>query len=254
MPQPTDLAPVLLIGGAGPPAPREFAALIQALADGRTLVPVDLIAFQGVPFPAGYSLAIEADALLAAVRATGAERAHFVGYSGGAAAALAFADRYPAHVASLALEETAWVGNDDAPEIEREFWAALAEAMSRPPAEALVAFRGLLVTPDILPPPDVPADAPWVADMVKGISTLSQAFVEGSVDWPALRAAGVLVYCAVGALSHPVFELRSRRVQERMPGTVVEVYEGLHHIMPPHRNEPERFASRLRELWARAEA
>jgi pimeloyl-ACP methyl ester carboxylesterase len=252
-----DLAPALLIGGAGPPATREFAKLIEPFGeqreDQRLVVPVDLLAFHGGPLPADFSLANEIDALLAAIDGAGARRAHLVGYSGGGAVALAFAGRHADRVASLALEETAWVGNDDVPDVERETWARLAEAMKLPAYEALLVFQQLMVAPGAPPLPELPPDAPWLDGMVAGIAALSGSFRSAAIDLAALGATGIPIYCAVGSLSHPVFELRSRRLQAAIPAATVEIYEGLHHLAPPHRYDVDRFAARLRELWASAD-
>jgi pimeloyl-ACP methyl ester carboxylesterase len=257
-----DLAPAFLIGGAGPLATREFAKLIEALGDQqqyrrqdeRLVVPVDLIAFHGGALPADFSLANEVDTLLAAVDGAGARRAHLFGYSGGGAVALAFGARHADRVASLALEETAWVGNDNVPDLEREAWASLADALKLPAYEALLAFQQLMVAPGAPALPELPPDAPWLKPMVAGIVALSGSFRAATMDLAALRATGIPIYCAVGSLSHPVFELRSRRLQAAIPAATVEVYEGLHHLAPPHRYDAERLAARLGELWAGADA
>ena len=139
------------------------------------------------------------------------------------------------------------------PDVERETWARLAEAMKLPAYEALLVFQQLMVAPGAPPLPELPPDAPWLDGMVAGIAALSGSFRAAAIDRAALGATGIPIYCAVGSLSHPVFELRSRRLQAAIPAARVEIYEGLHHLAPPHRYDVDRFAARLRELWASAD-
>lgn len=46
----------------------------------------------------------------------------------------------------------------------------------------------------------------------------------------------------------------AERLAGLFPDLRLEVYQGRHHLDPPHRAEPGRFARALRDLWERAEA
>ncbi|MDA0799043.1 MAG: hypothetical protein O2826_06295 [Chloroflexi bacterium] len=246
--------PVFLIGGAGPVAPREFAALIAALGPVRQVVPLDMLVFHGGPPEPGFSLDTETNALLRSMDEIGADGAHIVGYSGGAAVALAFACDHPGRVASLTLEEPAWIGSDGATVLEERFWGDLTAAMELQPYEALLGFRDLMVQPQVSASlPAVAADAPWIRSLVEGVRVSIGAFAGAEVDWATLQRSPFPIYAVVGSLSNPVFELRSRRLAERLPRATVEVFEGLHHVVPPHRAAAEELAARLQAMWAQAE-
>ena len=245
---------VVLVGGAGPPAPLEFASLIAALDPTRPVVPVDMVAFHGWQPVPDFSMATETTALLRSMDEAGTARGHMVGYSGGAAVVLAVACAYPECVASLTLEEVAWIGSDGATALETSFWSDLAVAMALPSYEALLRFRDLMVRPEArgsLPP--VTKDAPWIDSMVDGVRASMGAFAGAEVDWATLQGADFPIYAAVGSLSNPVFELRSRRLAERVPRATVEVFQGMHHVAPPHRRAPEEWAGTLEAMWTRAE-
>ena len=246
--------PVILIGGAGPPAEVEFALLIDEMGDERDLLPITPIAFQGGVIPAGFSLVDEIQAVANVMDRAAGRRVHLVGYSGGAAIALAVADAAPHRVASVTLEETPWVGNDGVTEIERSEADRLVLALQRPPAEAVSIFRELMVQEDVLPElKPLPPDAPWLRTIINGVLATIAGFRAHNVDWAKLRDSGVRFYGTVGGRSNPVFEARTRRAATRVPGMRVDVFAGLHHINPPHRGAPRLFADALRALWADAE-
>lgn len=246
--------PVMLIGGAGPPANIDFSPLLQELQAERPLVPITPVAFQGGPF-SGITLTEEVNHALRHLDEGGYAVAHVVGYSGGAAVGLALADMHAGRVASLMLEEPAWVGNQGIPQAEREEIERLASALSHPPFEAVSLFRELMIEPDVLDElKPLPPDAAWLPDVVRGVLAFIAAFRGHDLDWGHLRNTRIPMRFAVGSRSNPVFEARSRRAAARVPGTSVDVYQGLHHLNPPHRGAAERFAESLRRLWQRAES
>jgi pimeloyl-ACP methyl ester carboxylesterase len=246
--------PVFLIGGAGPPAPLEFASLIAALDSTRPVVPVDMVAFHGGQPAPDFSMATETTALLRSMDEVGADRGHLVGYSGGAAVVLAVACAHPERVASLTLEEVAWIGSDGATAVETSFWSDLVAAVALPSYEALLGFRDLMVRPEARGSlPSVAKGAPWIDSMVDGVRASMGAFAGAEVDWATLQGAVFPIYSAVGSLSNPVFELRSRRLAERVPRATVEVFQGIHHVAPPHRRAAEEWAGTLEAMWTRAE-
>lgn len=247
-------APLVLVSGAGLPAAQEFAPLLDVLGDRVRPVVVDLVAFQGKALPSGYSLDTEVQAVRAAADAAAFGVFHLVGYSGGAGVALAFAARFPDRVRSLGLVEPAWVGNDGWDQDEAAFWAALDDLMQTPRAQRLDAFRRLMLHPESgLSLPPVRPDAPWIDAVLTGVEALGRAFRTAQLDYHVLGQFAGRTYCAVGSLSHPVYENRARRLVRWLTGTApsngIEIYEGLHHLYPPHRAEPQRFAAALRVLW-----
>ena len=248
------LLPIFLIGGAGPIASREFATLIAAMPRSRPTVPLDMVVFHGGEPPVDFSMTTETDAVLKAMDEVGAERGHFLGYSGGAAVALAFACAYPERVATLTLEEPAWVGSEGATDADERFWYDLGAAMDLEHAAALRAFRDLMVKPEVRPTlGDIPSDAPWIGDMVRGVRASIEAFTGAEVDWATLNDATFAIYTVVGSLSNPMFEIRSRRIAQRVPRTQVEVFEGAHHVIPPHRSHADQWAPKLEAMWERAD-
>src|SRR6266513_394735 len=88
-------------------------------------------------------------ALLRAADERGWERFHLVGYSGGGAAALAFATRHPERLASLALLEPAWAGRWDLSPAEQALWLEYERLEALPQDEFMRAFVGLGVKPGV---------------------------------------------------------------------------------------------------------
>lgn len=74
------------------------------------------------------------------------------------------------------------------------------------------------------------------------------------LDLDALSRYEGAMYIALGTLSHPAFERETRRLAEFSPQTEIEVYEGLHHLNPPHLADPTRLAKSLLRAWSRSAA
>src|SRR4051794_13291901 len=148
--------PVILLPGAVMPAAPAYAALIEALGTDVDAVAKDLELYSGDGPPPRYSLDHEVDGVIRAAEQAQFERFHLVGYSGGGAAALAFAARHPDPLLSLALFEPAWAGNDGRTPEEIELWGKLGEAMQRPPAERMSEFVRLQLAPGVEPPAPPP--------------------------------------------------------------------------------------------------
>ncbi len=80
------------------------------------------------------------------------------------------------------------------------------------------------------------------------------AFRTEDLDLEALRSFDAPVYFALGGLSNPdYYERMAERMAMIFPDFPGEVYKDRHHFDPPHRVEPERLATALETLWARAE-
>ncbi len=81
------------------------------------------------------------------------------------------------------------------------------------------------------------------------LKAMHWAFKAYDLDTASLRSYRNPVSFALGSLSNPAWERMAERLSGTLPNVEVEVYEGRHHLDPPHRAEPERFARALRKLW-----
>ena len=95
----------ILLPGAVLPAQEAYGALIEALGPDVQAVAKDLEIYADSEPPPGWSLDTEIDGVLRDADALGWETFHLAGYSGGGAAALAFAAKHPERLLSLALLE-----------------------------------------------------------------------------------------------------------------------------------------------------
>src|SRR5207247_1124416 len=158
--------------------------------------------------PADYTLATEVDGIVREADARGFERFHLAGYSGGGAAALAFAATHGERLLSLALLEPAWAGNERTPEED-----ALAERFrvieQLPEEQRMAEFTRLQLAPGVEPPPrpDGPPP-PWLAKRPGGIRAFIRAFETGELDLGALRRFTAPVLFVLGGLSNPDYFAR----------------------------------------------
>jgi pimeloyl-ACP methyl ester carboxylesterase len=245
----------VLLPGSVLPAEPAYGALIEALGPDADAVAKDLEVYATAQPPDDYSLDLEVDGVLRAADARGWERFHLVGYSGGGAAALAYAARYPDRLFSLALLEPAWAGNWGMSAAEQALWREYERLESLAPEEFMAAFARLNLKPGVSPPPPPAGEPPpWMAKRPAGIGAFMRTFKTYDLDREALRRFGRPVYYALGALSNPdQFGAISERLSAVFPDFTVEVFDERHHFDPPHRIEPERLADSLRALWQRAE-
>lgn len=245
---------ILLPGSVLPAAPA-YGALIAALGDDVDAVAKDLEVYVEAVPPADYSLDTEVNGLLRTVDARGWDTFHLVGYSGGGAAALAFAAHYPERLRSLALLEPAWAGNWGWSPAHRALWARYRELDGLAPDEFMAAFVRLGVRPGVtagLPVGGGP-QPPWMALRPAGIRAFLHTFETYDLDRDALARFTKPVYFALGALSNPDdYGEIADRLAGVFPDFRLEVFAGRHHFDPPHRVEPDRVAASLRALWNRA--
>src|ERR687897_505939 len=94
---------VLLLPGVVLPAELAYGALLDVLGAEVEALPKELELYATPEAPPDYSLDLEIAGVLREAAERDWERFHFVGYSGGGAAALAFAARHPERLWSLAL-------------------------------------------------------------------------------------------------------------------------------------------------------
>lgn len=246
---------MILLPGIVLPAQLAYGGLIAALGSDVEAVARDLEVYAAPEPPADYGLEVEVAGVLREADARGWDRFHLVGYSGGGAAALAFAEARPERLASLALLEPAWAGTWNISPAERAAWLEHERLARLPDDQLMPAFVPLGLRPGVPVPSPPPGDPPpWMATRPAGIRAILRAFHRGSIDREALSTFDRPVYLALGALSNPDhYEQIAKRLSEVFPDFQLEVFEERHHFDPPHRTEPERVARSLEALWRRAE-
>jgi pimeloyl-ACP methyl ester carboxylesterase len=250
------VARVIFLPGIVLPAELAYGGLIAALGSDVEVVAKDLEVYAAPDPPADYGLEVEVAGVLREADARGWDRFHLAGYSGGGAAALAFAASRPDRLLSLALLEPAWAGSWDLSPAERAIWREHDRLAQLPPDGLMPSFMRFGLRPGVPLPPAPPGDPPpWMASRPAGIRAILRAFQQGAIDREALRAFERPVYFALGALSNPdQYEEIAKRLSKVFPDFQLEVFEEHHHFDPPHRTEPERVARSLEALWRRAEA
>ena len=246
---------VILLPGSVLPAELAYGSLVAALGSGTDAVLKELEVYATPEAPPDYTLDLEVDGVLRDADERGWERFHLVGYSGGGAAALAFAARHSERLASLALLEPAWAGRWDLSPAEQALWREYDRLEALPSAELMRAFMPFNVKPGVeLPPPPSGEPPPWMAKRPGGIQAFLRTFRTYDLDRGSLARFDRPVYYALGALSNPdQFGEIATRLSGVFPDFQLEVFEERHHFDPPHRIEPERLADSLRAVWRRAE-
>jgi pimeloyl-ACP methyl ester carboxylesterase len=246
----------ILLPGAVLPAQDAYGALIEALGPDVQAVAKDLELYADEEPPPGWSLDTEVGGVLREADARGWETFHLVGYSGGGAAALAFAAKHPERLLSLALLEPAWAGTWDWSPAHAEVWKKYEQLETLPPEQLMPAFMRLGVKPDVaLPPPPPGPPPPWMARRPAGIKALLRTFRSYDLDRERLAAFRPPVFCALGGLSNPddYGEIAGRLARVFFPDFHLEVFPMRHHFDPPHRVEPGRLAEMLLRHWKQAE-
>jgi pimeloyl-ACP methyl ester carboxylesterase len=246
---------VILLPGIVTPAEFAYRALIAALGPDVEAVAKDLEVYATPEPPADYSLDLEVAGVVRAANVRGWERFHLVGYSGGGAAALAFAAARPERLESLALLEPAWGGNWELSPAEKALRLEFKRLESLAPEQFMATFMQLGVKPGVaLPEPPADGPPPWMAGRPAGIRAIDRAFERTHIERGHLARFERPVYFALGALSNPdQYGEIAKRLSGVFPDFELEVFEERHHFDPPHRIEPERLAKSLKALWRRAE-
>ncbi|QHK21872.1 alpha/beta hydrolase [Pseudarthrobacter psychrotolerans] len=246
----------ILLPGSALPAQAAYGGLIAALGRDVQAIAKDLELYADDEPPPAWSLDTEIDGVLRDADTREWETFHLVGYSGGGAAALAFAAKHPDRLLSLALLEAAWAGNWDWSPAHTKLWKKYEQLETLPPEQFMAAFMRLGVKPGVVlpPPPDPPP--PWMAKRPAGIRAFLRTFKNYDLDRERLAAFRQPVFFALGGLSNPddYGEIATRLSRVFFPDFHLEVFPKRHHFDPPHRIEPERLAEMLRRHWQRAEA
>jgi pimeloyl-ACP methyl ester carboxylesterase len=246
---------VILLPGSVLPGDLAYSPLVAALGSDTDAVVKELEVYGTPEAPPDYTLDLEVGGVLREADERGWERFHLVGYSGGGAAALAFAARHSRRLASLALLEPAWAGRSDLSPAEQALWREYDRLEALPPDQFMRTFMQLGVKPGVELPSPPPGDPPpWMAKRPGGIRAFMKTFETYELDRDALARFDRPVYFALGGLSNPdQYEAIATRLSRVFPDFELEVFEERHHFDPPHRIEPERLADSLRAVWRRAD-
>ncbi|TGN63300.1 alpha/beta hydrolase [Nocardioides eburneiflavus] len=252
-----DAWPVIFLPGVVMPASAAFANLLAELGADVDAVTKDLEVYATSTPPSDYSLDVEVAGVLDTARVRGWDRFHLVGYSAGAAVALAFAAAHAERLGSLGLLEPAWAGNwSDASASHRALWREYVRVAALTPEESMPAFVRMQLQKGVEPPQPPPGPPPpWMAQRPAGIRAIIDAFMAHDLDRDALRRFDRPVYFALGGLSNPdQFRDEAERLARVFDDFSLEVFPLRHHFDPPHRAEPSALATSLRRLWQRSES
>ena len=244
----------IVLPGGVMPAELAYPDLVRALGTDVDARPKDHELYASSDAPAGWGLETEVEAIRRFADEAGFEQFHLVGYSAGGAIALVFCATYPERLATLALNEPAWTGNENLSEDERDLWREFERIMALPPEQMMPEFVRVHLAPGVdLPPRPEGAPPPWMATRPAGLNAFTGAFKGFQLDIERLRAFDRPVLYTIGGRSN---QLAVRPPAERLgrifADFTLEVFEERHHFDPPHRVEPQRYARSLRKLWDRA--
>ncbi len=248
--------PVILLPGIVTPVELAYGALLAELGEQVDARAKELEVYAGDGPPADYSLDVEVAGITRSADAAGFDTFHLVGYSGGGGACLAFSERHPERLRSLALLEPAWIGWQELTAEERDVWRGFEQVEHLPEDEVMAAFIPLELAPGVAPPAPSAGPAPeWMASRPAGIKAIGRAFRASDLDLDRLRRFERPVYYGLGALSNPdYYGKMAERLASVFSDYTLELFAERHHFDPPHRIEPARLAESLRALWRRAEA
>jgi pimeloyl-ACP methyl ester carboxylesterase len=246
---------VILLPGSVLPGDLAYGSLVTALGSVIDAAVKELEVYATPQAPPNYTLDLEVNGILRDADEHGWEHFHLVGYSGGGAAALAFAAHHSERLASLALLEPAWAGRWDLSPPEQALWVEYDRLDALPSDQFMRTFMRLNVKPKVeLAAPPSGDPPPWMAKRPGGIRAFMKTFKTYELDHDALARFDRPVYFALGGLSNPdQFGAMATRLSRVFSDFELEIFEERHHFDPPHRIEPERLASSLSALWQRAD-
>ena len=242
---------VVFLPGIIAPAAVRYSTLIEQLPAVRASMH-DLAVYEGDSPPADYSISTELDALDRFADASGLDKFHVYGHSGGGAVALAYAVQHGERLVSLAVDEPA--SDFTADGAAAYGWPEFDAAFRLPQDQAMSQFMRLQVAPEVTLP-DPPSGQPpsWMAKRPAGIAAFVTALRSYHIDEGQYQGFVKPVYFSRGARTHPRWSAMQERLARAFPDFTGDVFEGLHHLNPAHQAEPDRVAAILSKFWARAE-
>jgi pimeloyl-ACP methyl ester carboxylesterase len=201
--------------------------------------------------PLDWSVQIEVEALAAVTDGAGLGQFHLVGYSGGAAVALAFVASHGDRVRTLTLIEPPWVGNDAWSPFEAAFWGAYDRAMALADEEAAIeAFGVAMRGPSVSGPSILPRDRSQVPPLLSALRIVGVGYRRAVLDRTALRSFNRPVYLPVGGRSTPRMAAAAALLVGCFPDAQIEMYDNCDHF-DLMRTPAKRMARGLASLWAR---
>lgn len=246
---------VIFLPGGIEPAAISYGSLLEIIKDEVHILLKDLevYAMETTMLPSDYTLEVEIEGIKRIALTAHLKSFHLVGFSGGGSVSLCFAARYPESVKSLTLIEPAWIGNQDWSLEDIDYWREIDQIMALPFYERIYAFQRYQVRPGVKLPSHTTQIPSWLTKRPVGIQMMHRAFKAYHLDKERLRCFLQPVYIAYGSLSNSIEERKADTLSHLLPNACVEVYDGLHHLNPPHHAEAERFAEALRHLWVQDE-
>ncbi|MHB8612313.1 MAG: alpha/beta fold hydrolase [Candidatus Dormibacteraceae bacterium] len=243
---------VIALPGGIMPAALRYGALASALGDAVKLHLKDLEVYAQEQPPAGYSVAMEVDAVKRFADSLGLDRFHLLGYSGGGFMSLAFAGAHPGRLLSLALFEPASVPgrlSQEEEELDGRLRAAVAGLGG---AEFMQAFVANQLRPGVPVPAQAGPPPQWMRTRPAGIAAMMGAFVEHRFDRASLRGCRFPVFLAYGDQTSEMEEIRAAVLGRLLPDVHIRRFEGLHHFAPPEDIYGPEHLGELRNLWSLA--
>jgi len=246
---------VVFLPGAVTPAEIGYGDLVKELGDRVRPLLMDPELYAAERPPRGWGYDVEAAALFALADREGLRRIDAVGFSLGAETLLCAVALRPERFRSLALVEPEVTGAPWPPEDRRDVESIQRSLRTLPPQEAVASFLPRLVKPGVeahLPAEWETSPPPWLARR-HAAAALWAGLYDARFDQTRLASFRGPVHLALGEGSAPRFERAARKLAGMFPHAELEVYPGAHHVHPPHRASPSRYAAALRRLWERAD-
>lgn len=244
---------VVCVPGSVAPAAQRYAPLVAHAGNVGDFHMKDLEVYREDAPPSDYSIDQELDAIDRFAAATGLDRFHLVGYSGGGFISIAYGATRPERVLSLAVFEPARIPGDLTGE-ERDFFSGLERKLQ---GLSGLEFMSTFVREQVAPGVEVaPPAGPPTAEMRKrpaGIAALIRAFEAYAFDRELLRRVTFPVYYAHGDLSHPEQAVKAGILARLLPDVHVHRFAGVHHFVPPELIYTDAHAAALAGLWRDAE-
>jgi pimeloyl-ACP methyl ester carboxylesterase len=243
----------VLLPGAVLPAELAYPAAVEALGPEVDARYKELEMYATDAPPEGSFLEREVAGIGAFADAAGFERFHLVGYSAGAACALAFCAEHPDRVLSLTLNEPGWIGRTGVSPEEAECHRSLARLMAMPPEERFKAFVLLQLAPGVAPPSPPEGPPPtWMPQRLAAMPVFMEMSRTSEIDHGALSRFERPVLYTLGGRSAAFYRAMAKRLSGVFQDFTLKEFPQRHHFDPPHRAEPDAFAAVILEHWKHA--